>query len=78
MAKIRTYTGGNVGARNLMEVPAGPHATAEAFGAGRARDLYNLGQAVENVGGEVLRIAEIRAKRADDAMIRTLDTEAGD
>jgi hypothetical protein len=48
MARIRTYTGGNVGARNLMEVPAGPHATADAFGAARARDLYNFGQAVEN------------------------------
>lgn len=76
--QIRTYTGGQVNARNISYVPQGVHASAEAFGAGRARDLYNFGGAVRNVGDTVMDINEIKQRRVDDSTVRAEMTKLSD
>lgn len=54
---------------------AGPTASAEAFGAGQARDLYNFGGGLAQLGRTVSHIADIKQERIDMQTVRDLDTD---
>ena len=75
---IRTYDGGQVQARGLADVSRGPHATAESMGAGKARDLYNFGGAIGNVGSAMFEINRIKQKRIDETAVRDEMTSLND
>ncbi len=60
----------------LPRVNAGPHATAEAFGAGNARELMRLGAVGQRAGLSMLARAQEEQKRIDQAYVRDAMNQA--
>ncbi len=77
MSQIPIYHGG-VKARGLAEVSKGPHATAEAFGAGQARDMREFAGALGNIGNTLLEIDLKKRMRCEETINRQLFQQAND